>query len=95
MTLSSTRSEKLDLRLTPQAKQRLQAAAQAQQRSVSEFVLQSALAQADETLADRSHFSLSTVEWKKFQAALDAPSRPLPELKKLLHTQSVFDRFKS
>jgi len=40
---NTIRSEKLDLRLTPEAKRVLNAAAQASRRSVSEFVLESAL----------------------------------------------------
>ncbi len=89
--MSTARSEKLDLRLTPQAKQRLFAAAQAEQRSVSDFVLQSALERAEETLADRRHFSLDAGQWAKFQAALDAPPRDLPRLRKLLNTPGPFD----
>jgi len=85
------RSEKLDLRLSPQVKQRLHAAARAQQRSVSEFVLQSALERAEETLADRRVFALSPKQWAKFVAALDAPPRPLPRLKKLLREPGLFD----
>ena len=53
-----TRNEKLDLRLTPSAKRTLQVAASAMQRSVSEFVLESALARAEETLPDRRKFGL-------------------------------------
>ena len=89
---TTARSDKLDLRLTPQAKQRLFAAAEAEQRSVSEFVLQSALERADETLADRRVFSLTPEQWKQFQAALDAPPRALPRLKKLLGKHGLFDR---
>jgi uncharacterized protein (DUF1778 family) len=44
---TTTRSEKPDLRLKPGAKRTLQAAA-AQSRSVSEFVIESALARAAE-----------------------------------------------
>ena len=44
MARRTTRSEKLDLRLTKNAKRALQAAAAASHRSVSEFVLESALA---------------------------------------------------
>jgi len=58
MTTSPLRSEKLDLRLTPGAKQTLQRAAAAAQRSVTDFVLESALANAAETLADRQSFQL-------------------------------------
>jgi uncharacterized protein (DUF1778 family) len=89
---NTARSEKLDLRLTPQAKERLYAAAKAEQRSVSEFVLQSALERAEETLADRRVFLLSPADWKKFQAALDAPPRFLPRLRKLLQEPSVFEK---
>ena len=87
-----SRSEKLDLRLTSDAKATLQAAAAASQRSVSEFVLESALARAAETLPDRRHFRLSPGAWAKFQAALDAPASPHPRLNKLLKDRSVFER---
>ena len=66
------RSEKLDLRLTPIAKRMLYAAAAAARRSVSEFVLDSALARAEETLADRRLFGLDAERWEAFMAALDA-----------------------
>jgi uncharacterized protein (DUF1778 family) len=85
------RSEKLDLRLTRNAKTTLQAAAAASNRSVSEFVLESALARADEALADRRSFGLNATQWKEFLAALDAPPRPLPALARLLREQGFFD----
>jgi uncharacterized protein (DUF1778 family) len=88
---STTRSEKLDLRLTPQAKQRLFAAARAQHRSVSDFVLQSALEKADETLADRRVFTMNAEQWEKFLEALDAPPRDLPRMRRLLNEPSVVE----
>jgi uncharacterized protein (DUF1778 family) len=87
-----TRTEKLDLRLTPSAKRVLQSAATAAQRSVSEFVLESALARAEETLPDRQRFGLNADRWSAFQAALDSRARPNPRLKKLLQKPSVFER---
>jgi uncharacterized protein (DUF1778 family) len=90
--MQSTRTEKLDLRLTPDAKRRLQAAAAAAHRSVSEFVLESALARAEETLADRRHFGLDVAAWTAFMAALDAPPRPMPRLERLFNEPSVFER---
>ena len=91
MPSRTTRSEKLDLRLTRQAKSTLRAAATACRRSVSEFVLESALARADEALADRRIFTLNDVQWKAFLAALDAPPRPLPRLERLLKEPGFFD----
>jgi uncharacterized protein (DUF1778 family) len=91
MSSRITRSEKLDLRLTLNAKAALQAAAAASNRSVSEFVLESALARADEALADRRSFGLNADRWKEFMAALDAPPRPLPRLERLLKEPGFFD----
>ena len=87
-----TRTDKLDLRLTPSAKRVLQSAAAAARRSVSEFVLESALARAEETLPDRQRFGLDAARWAAFQAALDSPARPNARLKKLLQKPSVFER---
>jgi uncharacterized protein (DUF1778 family) len=90
MTVRTTRSEKLDLRLSAEAKRMLAAAAAAERRSISDFVLESALGRAEETLADRRSFHLDAERWEAFQAALDASPRDLPRLKKLLNEPSVF-----
>jgi uncharacterized protein (DUF1778 family) len=91
MAFRSLRSEKLDLRLTRKAKTALRAAAAASNCSVSEFVLESALARADEALADRRTFGLNATQWKAFLAALDAPPRPLPRFERLLKEPGFFD----
>jgi uncharacterized protein (DUF1778 family) len=92
MQNTETRSEKLDLRLTASAKRALQIAALAAHRSVSEFVLESALARAEETLPDRQRFGLTSEQWEAFQAALAAPPRHAPRLAKLLTEPSIFER---
>jgi len=92
MPNAETRNEKLDLRLTPSAKRTLQFAASAAHRSVSEFVLESAIARAQETLPDRQRFGLDAEQWEAFQSALSAPPRPAPRLARLLKKPSVFER---
>jgi uncharacterized protein (DUF1778 family) len=92
MPNTETRNQKLDLRLTPSAKRALQVAATAAHRSVSEFVLESALARAEQTLPDRQRFGLSAEQWEAFHAALSAPTRSAPRLAKLLKKPSVFER---
>jgi uncharacterized protein (DUF1778 family) len=87
----TTRSEKLDLRLTEADKQIIQTAANAARRSVSEFVLESAIARAQETLPDRQAFGLDAERWETFLVALDAPPRPTPRLSRLLREPSVFE----
>ena len=91
VTAVERRTEKLDLRVTPKAKQRLQAAASLSHRTMSDFVLESALAQAEQTLADRRFFTLDMERWTHFQEVLDAPVQPLPRLKALLTKPGFFD----
>jgi len=86
------RTEKLDLRISPEAKARLQTAAAVMNRSMSDFVMETALARAEETLADRNTFGLDRDQWKAFQKALDEPVRPLPRMRKLLKKPGYFDR---
>jgi len=91
MSSRPTRGEKLTLRLTPKAKMALQEAAAASNRSVSDFVSESALARADEALASRRTFALDAAQWKAFMAALDSPPRSLPRLKRLLKEPGFFE----
>jgi len=91
MPARSVRTTKLDLRLSPQAKQTLTAAARASHRSVSQFVLESALSRAEETLVERRHFELNAEQWEAFMAALDAPPREVPRLRRLFHDPSAFE----
>lgn len=91
MTPRTNRTEKLDLRLSRYAKETLQAAAQAARKSVSEFVLDTALSEAEERLADRTIFMLDAERWDAFVAALDAPPHRHPRLERLFREPSVFD----
>lgn len=91
-TTTARRAEKIDIRLTAEAKNTLRSAAAAQGRTVSDFVLDSALQRAAETLPDRTRFELSDTQWAQFQAQLDAPPRDLPRLARLLRKPSVFER---
>ncbi len=92
MAQRTHRTEKLDLRLSRAAKQTLQAAANAARKSVSEFVLDTALSEAEERLADRHVFTLDRKNWDAFIAALDAPPRRHPRLERLFSEPSVFDQ---
>lgn len=85
------RSEKLDFRVSPTAKAKLQAAAAITNSSVSDFVLASALSRAEDALADRTVFRLDAKTWEAFQKALDAPPHPMPRMKALLSRPSPFE----
>lgn len=90
-TNTETRSERIDVRATPSMKRLLQEAAQTANKSVSEFLLESALTAAAEALADRRLFVLDKDQWNAFVAALDTPPQPRPRLERLLREPGVFD----
>lgn len=91
MPVRSVRREKLDLRLSSADKRILEAAASLSNRSVNEFVRESAVSRAHEMLADRRTFLLSQSKWADFQAALDAPTRHNPRIQRLLTEPGFFD----
>jgi uncharacterized protein (DUF1778 family) len=93
MAPSTARTEKLDLRISPAAKLALRRAAAMDRKSVSDFVLDSALEQAERLLAEQTRVDLSEDSWLAFMAALDAPATaPDPRLVRLLNEPSVFER---
>ncbi len=91
MSPRRARNERLYLKLTPRAHRTLQAAASASNCSVSDFVLESALALAAEALANRRTFVLDAIQWKEFMAALDAHPCSLPRLHRLLKEPGFFE----
>jgi uncharacterized protein (DUF1778 family) len=86
------RSERIDIRTTPSAKRALQDAASTTRKTVSEFILDSALAKAAEVMADRRLFLLDDAQWEAFMAALDAPPEPMPRLERLLQEPSALEQ---
>jgi uncharacterized protein (DUF1778 family) len=91
MPTLSNRSEKLDIRITPEAKQILQQAAKERHTSISQFVLESALNSASAVLAERSRFMLDAGQWEAFMAALDSPPRRHARMERLLNEPTCLD----
>jgi uncharacterized protein (DUF1778 family) len=92
MATRTIRTTKLDLRLSVDAKRALSEAARVSHTTVSQFVLESALARAEETLVERQRFELDAPRWSAFMAALDAPARDVPRLRRLFEEPTPFDR---
>lgn len=86
------RSERIDIRTTPSVKRALQEAASTTRKTVSEFILDSALTRAAEVMADRRLFLLDDEQWEAFMAALDAPPEPMPRLERLFQEPSALEK---
>jgi uncharacterized protein (DUF1778 family) len=89
--MSESRSERIDLRLTPSAKQTLQRAASVVNKTLTEFLLDRGLEAAHEALADRRAFLLDEGQWAEFMARLDAPPSDNPRLRALLARKPAWE----
>lgn len=85
------RDTRLNLRTSARQQQLIRSAAAATDKSVTDFVLESATANAERVLADRRWFVLSDEAWTEFEVLLDAPVGRTPRLAALLSTPTVFD----
>jgi len=88
---SEAKNERIEIRTTAKAKRVLQEAAAARNKTMTEFVLDVAMTEAAQVLADRRLFLLDDEQWEAFLAALDAPTKPRPRLESLLREPSVLE----
>jgi uncharacterized protein (DUF1778 family) len=86
------RDTKVQLRMRPLQKDVIARAANLKQTTMTNFMVEHAFQAAQQILADQVHFYLSPEKWDEFCAALDAPPKELPALRKLLTELGVFDR---
>ena len=86
------RSERVDLRMTPAAKRTLQKAASVNNKTLTEFLLDTGLNAAFDTLADRRAFQIDAKRWDAFMAALATPPKNNPRLRKLLSRKPAWEK---
>jgi len=72
--MSTTKEERLQIRVDPADKLLLERAAAASHLNVSAFVVQAAASKAEEILADRSSIRLSAQAAAAFSEALERPA---------------------
>ena len=77
--------------MRPLQKDVIARAANLKQTTLTNFMVEQAFNAAQQILADQAHFYLSAEKWDEFIAALDAPPKDLPRLRKLLTEPTVFD----
>ena len=90
--IKESKSERIELRLTPSTKRIIQEAAAAAHTDVSEFVLRSSLTEAEIALSLRTRFVLNAEDWNKFVELLDRPATENPALRRLLIEPSALER---
>jgi uncharacterized protein (DUF1778 family) len=87
---NDTRDARIDLRASSRQAQLIRAAAAATDRTLTDFVLDAVVAQAEKVLADRRYFIVSDEQWAKFEELVAAPPRETPKLDALMSPESPF-----
>ncbi len=88
--MNRVKSERINLRATPEQATTLQQAAAASGRTVTDFVLASAVVQAQRDLAERRWFSVSAVDFEALEALLTEPLPETSRFERLWARPSVF-----
>lgn len=84
------RESRISLRVPTTQASLLKKAAESQEKTLTEFVLSSASAAAEQVLADRRWFELDEQAWDLFNAALERPAIYKPRLSEMLKDDSYF-----
>jgi uncharacterized protein (DUF1778 family) len=82
--MPESRSERLQLRISPLQREILTAAAEAQHQTLTDYVVSHAVQAAKQDLADRRFFGIDDAAWTEFNALLERPAEHKPKLEKLL-----------
>ena len=89
--MPEARSERVDLRMSPAVKRTLQRAAAVSSKTLTEFLLDTGLNAAVDTLAGRRVFQLDEKRWAKFMRELATPPNKNPRLRKLLARRAAWN----
>ena len=80
----------LNIRIKANQRQLIERAAQEADQTVSDFVRDAAVHEAQQTLLDRTAFHVDEETWERFTAALDAPTKNNPRLRDLMARDTVW-----
>lgn len=82
--------ERWDFRVAAETDRLVRSAAATAERTLTDFVVDAAVIEAERLLADRTHFVLDAEEWNRFVELLDRSPQENPGLEKLFAKPSVF-----
>lgn len=82
--------ERWDFRVASETDELVRQAAATADRTLTDFVVDAAVVEAERVLADRTRFALEAKQWDRFVELLDRAPQDNPGLAKLFSKPSVF-----
>lgn len=86
--MATKATERFEMRLRAEVIRHLREAAELEQVPLSQFLLEAGLSKADEVLADRRSWTVSSVVFDELVSALDAPPKVIEELARAARASS-------
>ena len=91
-TKTSTRSDNINIRVTPDTLCLIDRAACVFGKTRTDFIIDTVRKAAEEAVLDQRLFVLDSDKWQAFTAALDAQPQPNPRLEALLARKPAWDK---
>lgn len=91
MAKAARATDRWAFRVEAQADEFVRRAADVSHRTLTDFVVEAAVVEADRVLGDRTRFVLEDERWMRFVALLDRPPQENPGLSKLFAKPSIFE----
>ena len=91
-TTQTERSPALNIRIKAPQRALIERAAQRANKSISDFVRDAAIQEAENTLLDTTRIELDPAAWEQFTTALDAPPTENPRLRDLMSRKAPWER---
>ena len=85
------KSTSIEFRCTEEQQSIIKKAADMSNKSVSAFVMESVLSEAEKVFAKQTIFKLFAEEWELFNGALNRPAKVIPELVDLFAQSDEWD----
>lgn len=86
----ASKNQRLNVRVTNRQEQLIRRAAEATDRSMTDFILQSVSIEAERILAGRRWFVASEEQWEEFNQLLELPLPSKSKLTRLTQRESPF-----
>jgi uncharacterized protein (DUF1778 family) len=91
MLMASAKRQALNIGIQPQVRELIDLAAEIAGKNRTDFVLDAAPRAAEDTLLDRTVFTLGPKQYREFVARLDAPPGPNKRLIKSIRTPAPWE----
>lgn len=89
---STGKRQRINFRASSKEERLIRLGAEKRGLKMTQFIVQSACAEAEVALADQTHFELPPAQFVRFTQALDRPAKVIPALQNLFAKESILER---